>query len=256
MVGHKARRRIWIALVLLGTVTVVALGTVIAVRAWLTEEPHDVGVQETVDHFRTAANEKTEVDGVYVYDTAGTESIDALGGDSHTYPVVSALTVMTEGCGVSMTWKPLDGRSESWMVCPSDGGLRTPRTNSEHTFFRQTYDTGFICEGSWWVPPTGITEWTSSCENADRTASRDGRVVGTEPYEVGGEQRQAIHVQWVDHLSRGSDGTVTTDVWIDRKTGLMLREHTVTDSRNDSPVGKVTFREGLDLKVRTLEPLR
>ncbi|HMK10394.1 MAG TPA: hypothetical protein VK461_02300, partial [Acidimicrobiales bacterium] len=82
------------AVILIGTIAVIALGTVIAFRAWLTEAPHDVGVQETVGFFRAAASEKTEVDGVYVYDTTGTEGIDALGGDSHSYPLVSALTVM------------------------------------------------------------------------------------------------------------------------------------------------------------------
>jgi hypothetical protein len=49
---------------------------------------------------------------------------------------------------------------------------------------------------------------------------------------------------------------VTTEVWIDQQTGLMLREHTVTDSRNDSVVGKVVFREQLDLTLRSLVPKR
>ena len=112
----------------------VALGAVISVRAWLTEPPRRVGVDETVDGFRqvskkTAAIDggSAAIDGVYVYDTSGQESIDVLGGDSHTYPSESALTVTSEGCGQRMTWKPLAGRSESWLVCPVDGGLAMPR---------------------------------------------------------------------------------------------------------------------------------
>jgi len=256
LVGQRARRRLWIALVAAGSAVVVALGVVIAVRAWLTEAPRDVGVAETVAHFRAAASETAAIDGVYVYDTTGTESVDVLGGDIHTYPVISALTVTTEGCGVRMTWKPQDGRSESWLVCASDGGLTTPRSNSVHSFFRQTYDTAFVCVGSWWVAPPGLTEWSSSCVNQDRTSTRDARVVGIEPYELDGRPREAIHERWVDQLSRGSEGTVTTEIWIDQKTGLMLRQHAVTDSRNDSPVGKVVFREDLDLKLRSLVPLR
>ena len=123
-----------------------------------------------------------------------------------------------------------------------------------HSFFRQTYDTGFVCDGSWWVPPPDVTEWTSSCSNDARTSTRTGRVVGIEPYPIDGKTRQAIHVSWIDRLSRDSDGTVTTDVWIDQETGLMLKEHAVTDSRNDSVVGKVVFREQLDLTLRSLTP--
>ena len=249
-------RRWWIALTVAGTVVVVALGIVIGVRAWLTESPRRVGVEETVESFRKASKESTAIDGVYVYETSGQESVDVLGGDSHTYPAETALTVTSEGCGLRMTWKPLAGRSETWLVCPVDAGLATPSASSVHSFFRQTYDTGFVCTGSWWVPPPDVTQWNSSCANQDRTSTRSGRLVGIEPYSIDGQTRQAIHVDWTDRLSRDSDGTVTTEVWIDQQTGLMLREHTVTDSRNDSVVGKVVFREQLELSLRSLVPKR
>ena len=141
----------------------VALGLVIGVRAWLTEPPRRVGVEETVKSFRKASQGSAPVDGVYVYDTKGSESVDVLGGDTHTYPAESALTVMAEGCGLRMTWKPLDGRAETWFVCAAGGGLEAPRTSSVHSFFRQTYEAAFVCQGSWWVPPPGMTTWTSSC---------------------------------------------------------------------------------------------
>ena len=234
----------------------IALGVVIGVRAWLTQPPRRVGVEETVKSFRKASKESAAIDGVYVYDTSGQESVDVLGGDSHRYPAETALTVMSEGCGQSMTWKPLTGRAESWVVCPVGGGLAIPSAKSVHSFFHQTYDTGFACDGSWWVPPPDVTEWTSTCSNADRTATRTGRLVGIEPYSVDSGTRQAVHVEWIDRLSRDSDGTVTTGVWIDQQTGLMLKEHTVTDSRNDSVIGKVVFREQLDLRLRSLTPER
>ena len=235
---------------------VVALGVVIGVRAWLTEPPRRVGVEETVESFRKASQGSAPVDGVYVYDTKGSESVDVLGGDAHTYPAETALTVMAEGCGSRMTWKPLDGRAETWLVCPAGGGLEVPRTSSVHSFFRQTYDTAFVCQGSWWVPPPGTTTWTSSCANTDRTATRTGHVIGIEPYTIDGASRQAIHERAIDDLSRGSVGTVTTEIWIDQETGLMLREHLVTDSHNDSVVGTVFFKEDLDLTLRSLVPQR
>lgn len=256
---RRTRRRWWIALTVAGSiiVIVIAVGVVIAVRAWLTAEPREVGVQETVESFREDPEEVTTVDGVYVYDTSGSESIDVLGGDSHAYPAETALTVTTEGCGVRMTWKPLAGRSESWLVCPFNGGWVTPRTNSVHSFFRQTYDTAFVCDSdTWWMPPKGMSIWTSSCGNTDRTSTRTARIVGIEPYEIDRETRDAFHAEWLDSLSRGSDGTVTTDVWIDTETGLMLRQRVTTHSRNDSVVGKVAFDEQLALQLRSLVPRR
>ena len=255
--GGTRRRRWWIVGAILGATIVVIVGVVFGVRAWLTAEPRQVGVEETVESFRKDADPVTSVDGVYVYDTAGSEDIDVLGGDAHTYPSPTALTVMTEGCGVRMTWKPLAGRSESWLVCPSGGGSIVPRTTSVHSFFRQTYDTAFVCDSrSWWAPPAGMSAWTSACENDDRTSTRSGRIIGVESYTIDGDTRQAIHAEWLDQLSRGSDGTVTTEIWIDEQTGLMLRQHVTTDSRNDSVVGKVGFREQLDMKLRSLVPQR
>jgi hypothetical protein len=241
---------------IVGAGVVLVVGVAFGLRAWMTAEPRGVGVQETVDSFRKASNGSAAIDGVYVYDSSGTESVDVLGGDRHTYPAESALTVTSEGCGERMTWKPLAGRSETWLVCPVGGGLAIPSATSQHSFFRQTYDTGFTCEGSWWVPPPDVTEWTSSCSNVDRTSTRTGRLVGIEPYSIDGETRDAIHVEWLEVLSRDSDGTVETDVWIDQQTGLMLKEHEVTDSHNDSVVGKVAFREQLDLSLRSLTPQR
>jgi hypothetical protein len=49
---------------------------------------------------------------------------------------------------------------------------------------------------------------------------------------------------------------VTTDTWIDTKTGLMLRQHSTTDSNNDSIAGRVTFKEQRDLELRSLVPKR
>ena len=258
-----AKRRRWIVLSIVVASVLIGIGTALGMRAWLTAEPRRVGVQETIIGFRqdatdgTDAHEVATVDGVYVYDTSGSESIDVLGGDAHSYPSETALTVTSEACGLRMTWKPLAGRSESWLVCPLNGGTITPRTSSVHSFFRQTYDTAFVCNSdSWWTPPEGMSTWTSSCGNDDRTSTRVGRVIGIEPYAIDGETRDVIHAEWREELSRGSEGTVTTEIWIDKQTGLMLREQVTTDSRNDSVVGKVTFEELLDLRLRSLVPQR
>ena len=131
--------RWWIAVTIAGSIVVVALGVVIGVRGMADrgaargrgggdsrELPRRCGASTP----STACTSTTH---------RARESIDVLGGDSHTYPAETALTVMTEGCGVRMTWKPLAGRSESWLVCPLDGGwVSLARTACIHSSDRPT----------------------------------------------------------------------------------------------------------------------
>ena len=66
----RTRRRWWIALTVAGSIIVIAVASGHrGPRGWLTAEPREVGVQETVESFREDAEEVTTVDGVYVYDT-------------------------------------------------------------------------------------------------------------------------------------------------------------------------------------------
>ena len=235
-------------------------GGIIGLRMWLTAEPETVGVDETVDDFREQAEDvafETRVDGVYVYDTSGTEEIDALGGDSHTYPLETAMTVRTEGCGVRITWTPLDGRSETMLLCRRDGGAVMRESTTVHSFFRQTMEAHFSCDAeSWWLPPEGVDEWQGQCTNPDRTAVRAARVVSTDSIVIGGEARDAVHVRYTDTVGGASTGTVTGDLWLDERTGIILRQRTVVDSRNDTVVGEVVFTEEVELRLRSLEPLR
>jgi hypothetical protein len=258
-VGNGKRRR---RIILGSLVLAVALlaGGVIGVRLWLTAEPDEVDVEETVEEFREEANQvviETPLDGVYVYDTSGMEEVDALGGDSHQYPLETAMTVRKQGCGVRMTWAPLEGRSETISVCESDGGATLLQSTAEHSFFRQTVEVTYSCEsGVWWMPPEGVIEWGGQCTSTERTTHRVARVVSTEPFVVDGETRDAVHVHYTDTLAGTSSGTVTGDLWLDQRTGLILRQRTVVDSRNDTVVGEVVFTEELDLRLRSLEPLR
>lgn len=110
------RRRRWIGW---GVAVLLVLGVgLVGVRMWLTAPARKISVQETIDKYRdessgsssAAASSGNQVrlpaTGVYVYDTPGQESVDALGGDTHAYPSESAMTVLTEGCGSRVSWGP------------------------------------------------------------------------------------------------------------------------------------------------------
>ena len=259
--GTKGRRRTRIIVGSGLAVIALIVASVIGVRMWLTAEPGEVGVDETVETFREQAADEvvieTPVDGVYVYDTSGMEQVDVLGGDSHEYPAETAMTVTTEGCGVRMTWAPLDGRSETMSVCRRDGGIALRESTTVHSFFRQTAETVYSCDASvWWAPPEGITEWDGQCTSPERTTHRVARVVSTDSLVIDGEARDAVHVRYTDTLTGTSTGTVTGELWLDRRTGLILRQRTKVDSRNDTVVGEVVFVEELELTLRSVEPLR
>ena len=258
--GHGVRKFLGLGAALFAVLVVGG----IAVRTWLRAAPGAVGITETVDRYRqqsssgpSQAGRRMPEPGAYVYDTSGTESVDALGGDAHQYPNTTAMTVVAEGCGYRITWAPLEGRLDDSLVCPRDGGLEVRASTTLHEFFRRSDQEDFTCDpGAWWLPPPGTKAWTATCRTADRVSTRSGRVVGVESIQVGTQQRPAIHVHYDDVLSAGSSGTTTSDLWLDQDSGLVLKQHSEAETRNETVIGVVVFRERIDLVLRSLEPQR
>src|SRR6185295_15331499 len=100
------RRWPWIVA---GTVVVVLVAG--GVFFWLRtrDEVTDVSVDRAVSQFDDGSGSSgttvvgaggltLPAPGVYTYMTSGSESVDALGGATHTYPASSALTVRQAGC--------------------------------------------------------------------------------------------------------------------------------------------------------------
>ena len=236
----------------------------LAFRAWLTAAPERVTVGQAVDRYRSTASSTQSPSaggpeaGVYVYATEGRESVDALGGDTHVYPSSTTLTVTVTDCGFRMFWAPVTGRSDTTDVCRTGGGIVNNRTVNAHEFFRMSQAETFTCaSGSWWLPPTGMAEWNATCESdGGRTTARIGHVVGTDEVVVNGERRTATHVRFEDTISGSSSGVSTTDLWLDPATGLPLREVSSASTGNDTPIGRVTFTERIDLTLQSLTPTR
>jgi hypothetical protein len=253
------RRTVIIGIAAIGSVVVGLL----AFRSWITASPRPVGIDEAVDRYRQSTSTTLPGDealampaaGVYVYNTSGDESVDALGGDSHSYPAVTAMAVAPEACGYRLTWTPLDGRTDSWLLCVQGSGVALTASTTEHEFFRQSDREEFVCDpGAWWLPPAGITAWTATCRTPDRVSTRAGRVVATELVDVGGVSQPAVHVRFDDVLSAGSTGTSTSDFWLDPRTGLVLRQRSDAHTSNESVLGRVAFHEEIELLLRAVDP--
>src|SRR5206468_4801036 len=115
------------------------------VVAWLalfrdTAEPVTVG--DAVTSFRTETEPPVGTSpiapGVYVYATRGFETTDALTGVTHRYPLRSTITVTAAGCGMSLTWRVLKGRSTEWIFCVAGDGWELRTQDERHTFFGRT----------------------------------------------------------------------------------------------------------------------
>jgi len=200
------------------------------------------------------------VSGVYVYDTTGSEGVDALAGARHKYPAVTTITVEPAGCGTLYRWLPLKERREEWTLCRQDSGLVLVEYNAFHRFFGQDSWLEYTCKEEA-VLVAGV-----SGTNATRTATcttgieREVLVITEAPgasVEIGGKPVDAVKVKIAVALSASDDnvnGNGITTIWFDMETGLILKWVQSEISTANSPIGEVDYDETFELVLQSLEP--
>ena len=253
--------QVWITAV---AVVLVGVTSVVGVRWWLTRAPEPVTVGQAVDRYRSSMATTSTAPpsgalpspGVYVYATAGHETVDALGGDTHDYPSTTTITVTSTACGFHMTWTPVSGRSDATDVCRTGDGLVTTRTVNTHAFFQISQSETFTCtDQSWWLPPRTSETWTTTCtSDGGRVTTRSARVVGVESMVIGDSSHEVVHVELDDVIAGSSTGTSKTELWLDATTGLLVREISSVSTSNSSAIGDVKFSEQLELRLQSMAP--
>lgn len=243
---------------------IVGVLTVAVAGVWLvvlrdTAEPVTVG--EAIQSFRgetepsDAASPISE--GVYVYETAGFEKTDALTGVIHRYPKRSTITVRATGCGASLVWRVLKGRTTEWVYCTTPDGWELASQDERHTFFGRTEPTTYVCKS---VPirpaPNSVTRWRVACATETSDERGVGRVVGREPLRVGGKKVATEHVRRTSTFSGEIRGSSRHDLWFDSGSGIPVRIVMVSRTTNDSPVGDVHYDERVTLRLTSLTPRR
>lgn len=246
---------------------VVGVLAIAGVGVWLalfrdTAEPVTVG--EAVTSFRTDTETTPAAaspipPGVYVYATKGYERTDALTGVTHRYPARSTITVTAADCGVSLTWRVLEGRSTRWIFCVTAEGFELRTQDERHTFFGRTETTTYTCENTPIRPtarPVGY-RWRVSCSTDGATESGSGRIVERRRYSLdGGPSFPVILVRKATSFTGEIRGTARYDFWFDDKTGLPVAIVMSSHTTNDSPVGDVHYEEEVTLVLTSLEPRR
>jgi hypothetical protein len=252
-------RRILVGLVL--AVGLVAGGLAIAVATGLllhdTSTP--VSIAEVVARFHRRGVAAGARDGVYVYVTRGSESVDALGGATHRYPPRTSITSVGVECGVRLRWQPLEERSAAWTLCKTTRGVELLGFQVSHRFFGQGDTTAYACAGSVLLPSGESGGATSPfhCRSSSGRETGDARVVGFQTITVAAKPLSAVHVRTTAHVSGGDQGTEITDWWFDVRNGLALRIDLESRTGRDLPiVGTVHYREDASLRLASTRPLR
>lgn len=256
----------------------VLLGVVVAVVALagglgyllLRDTTTPVEVDDAVDRFREGgesgggssmpsdeATGEPPPAGVYVYATDGQDSIDLLGGSTHTYPAETTLTITHTECGVRQRWQPLEERWDDEEVCASDAGRERRTLDTHHEFFGITDDQAFRCEAGYLLlpadPEPGRT-WSTSCRSGDTVLTGTGEVVAVETRQVEGEAVETVHVRVQEESTGANVGPSRDDYWLRASDGLLIERVSTVATRSDSAVGAAAYEERFTLRLTSLTP--
>ena len=205
--------------------------------------------------------------GVYVYDTTGRESVDALGGSAHEYPAETTITLRQqggEGC-VRARWEALRQRWDEELRCPHPDGWSLDAKTVYHSFFRQSEKRSFDCEpDEVYLPADPAPELALSarCTSAGgaksgrSTEGWRGRTVGMETLKIDGRTVDTFHVRYQVAIGGESTGRADIDRWYSLEAPtLLVRELRTGRTTSETVIGAVHYEERYELLLRSLEPI-
>lgn len=233
------------------------------VAAWaggliLHDSSRPVAVRQAIAEFRAGKYADRGTNGVYLYATRGRESIDALGGASHTYPTTTTITVVEVPCGLDLHWAALSGRSTTWTFCRAAPGIALVSSNERHSFFGEHDHTVYSCASRVLIPADsgGRLAFPFRCTTKSAWEIGDMKVLGRGAIPVGNEHVPAIHVRSTLTIHGGNSGAETIDWWLDTANSLPLRVVLHSRTARSIFVGTVHYREDLVLRLLSLTPKR
>ena len=240
---------------------VVFVGGLVAAHAtglFLHDSATAASIQEAVNRFRESNPNASELEGVYVYETSGSESIDALGGAHHLYPAETVITASAVSCGLKLRWDALEKRSTTWTLRATTQGFELRTSDEVHQFFGQTDRTVYTCEKRALLParrPVGLTR-SFTCRTQKGAEAGDVRIIGRERLHVGGDRVEVVHVRMTTRMSGENSGVETIDWWLDAHSALPVRIVLSSRTARKLFVGTVHYREDVDLRLASTKPRR
>lgn len=195
--------------------------------------------------------------GVYTYDTDGFETL-ALGSARHDFPDRSpAILRHGEGCAWQLEHKVIEEHVDTFDFCSAEGAVTWDGWRIERTFLSRTIVFDYRCTGDTaMLLPTRTPgdRSTASCTTTDGASRADAAFtyVADEDLAVGGTRVPAARVHGDIALSGDVEGTVTVELWIERVTGMRLREERVVDNTVPTSLGRADYHEELTVHLRSL----
>jgi hypothetical protein len=260
MSEHRLRRHKVLTSFGVAVPLVLALGGFGYWWKFVRKDEKPVDVQAVEREFAAKNGQKTRegvpVPGVYLYETKGTESVSALGGQSNTYPATTTLTVTLSGCGFDTRWDVITGRFDLNRRCRRpDGTWVLVGTTTSDRFFNDTQADPSRCDAVDLVasPRAGQT-WTGKCTDPPNSTTMKYTVLGQEDVQVGDRTVSTWHLRIVTTQGGQRTGGGTEDRWVLPETDLVVRSRWQESDVSPSPVGKVTYEQRYEVALRSLSP--
>ncbi|MGD0273414.1 MAG: hypothetical protein ABSB96_06780 [Gaiellaceae bacterium] len=234
------------------------------VVAWATglilhDSSQAASVKQALRDFRAGNYRKSGLNGVYLYATSGNESIDALGGASHTYPATTTVTAIEVPCGVQLDWAALSGRSTTWTFCSTKAGTVLSISDERHSFFGQHDHTTYTCSNRLLLskePKSGAVYPFRCRSQQGGSETGEVRILGRVVLQVGDSRVQSLHARTSLTIHGGNSGDETIDWWLDPATSLPVRLVLHSRTGRSMYIGTVHYREDLTLSLLSLRPQR
>jgi hypothetical protein len=195
-------------------------------------------------------------EGVYVYATKGGDEVDVLGGQRHTYPSETTVTITHDDACLIERWDVLEERWDERETCRTRKGDALTRFTSFHEFFRHADERTYTCD--YLAYPLGANPgdvWRGRCVSGESVVHQTGRAIGFETLVVDGTRVKALHVRVDVKLTGEQEGTGVRDVWGDRESGLSILEKATTTSWSVQPVfGRTRYHEAVEIRLKSLRP--
>jgi hypothetical protein len=254
--ARRLSRRKTIGLTLSGIVLLIA-------AAWaggflLHDTSQAASISQELRRFRAGGHDSGGLNGLYLYATKGSESINALGGATHIYPARTSITAIGVPCGIQLRWAALEKRSTTWTFCRTAAGVELHISDERHAFFNMSDHSVYVCSGRVLIPKklvAGASE-PFSCRSSRNLEVGEVQIIGRDTVEVAGRRVDAIHVSTDLTIRYRDSGTETIEWWLDSATALPLRIELHSRTSRKLFVGQVQYHEDLSLRLLSLAPLR
>ncbi|MGA9761712.1 MAG: hypothetical protein WBQ14_04750 [Gaiellaceae bacterium] len=225
---------------------------------FLRDSSQAASISQALRLFRAGKHGSSGLNGVYIYATNGSESVNALGGARHVYPARTSITAIEVPCGIRLRWAALEKRSTTWTFCSTPAGVELRVSDERHAFYNISDHSVYLCTDRVLIPkkPVDGTTTPFSCRSSRNLEVGETRIIDHGALDIAGRRVEAIRVSTDLTIRSRDSGSESIEWWLDTATALPLRIELRSRTSRKMWVGRVKYHEDLSLRLLSLTPLR